>query len=123
MSTKIYIDWQDDDFTWDEEIRLWEEVYIIVGELISGGGARDPQYWGDLPDSINTNAELRRQIEENLERLKQRDKKKLIKVLVTLDSKKYEESKELSKNIKITVDDVLYLAENMGVDVKIMDVN
>lgn len=122
MSTKIYIDWQDDDFTWDEEIRLWEEVYIIVGELISGG-ARDPQYWGDLPDSINTNAELRRQIEENLERLKQRDKKKLIKVLVTLDSKKYEETKELSKNIKITVDDVLYLAENMGVDVKIMDVN
>ena len=46
MPTKTYISWGNDDFTWDSEIRLWEEVYDIVGELV-GSGARDPQYWGD----------------------------------------------------------------------------
>jgi len=50
MSTKIYIDWQDDDFTWDSEIRLWEEVYIIIEELV-GGGTTDSDGFTSLQDA------------------------------------------------------------------------
>jgi len=35
MSTKIYIDWEDNDVLWNEEIKYWEDVYptLVVKEL------------------------------------------------------------------------------------------
>jgi len=125
MANKIYIDWQDDNFTWDSEIREWENVYIIIEQLV-GGGARDPQYWGDYPyikDENQTNInELRHQLEQNLNRLNDKSKKKLIEVLVTLDGEKYKEHKTSNNDIKITVEDVEYIAENLAVNIKILDI-
>lgn len=46
MSTKIYIDWEDNDVLWNDEIREWENVYYIIYDL---GGARDPREWCDHP--------------------------------------------------------------------------
>ena len=30
MSTKVYIDWKDDDVFWNNEVRDWEDVYYII---------------------------------------------------------------------------------------------
>lgn len=128
MSTKIYIDWQNDDFTWNNEVRLWEEVYIIIEELV-GGGARDPQYWGDYPygeqklkdDNQHIN-ELRYQIEKNLEKLNDSKKQRLIDVLVTIDGEKYKETKNKNiKDIKISVKDVESIAKNY-LNIEITDI-
>lgn len=128
MSTKIYIDWQDDDFTWDSEIREWENVYIIIEELI--GGARDPQYWGDYPfseqkpkeDNDQQINEIRHEIEKNLEKLNDKKKQKLIEVLVTIDGEKYKETKNKNiKDIKISVKDIETIAKNY-LNIEITDI-
>ena len=129
MSTKIYIDWQDDDFTWDSEIRLWEEVYIIIEELV-GGGTRDPQYWGDYPfseqkpkeDNNQLTNEIRYEIEKNLEKLNDSKKQKLIEVLVMIDGEKYKEVKTKNvKDIRISVKDVETIAKNY-LNIEIVDI-
>ena len=120
MSQKIYINWEDDDFTWDSEIRNWEEVYIIIEELVGGGGARDPQYWGDYPyseqkpkDNDQIANEIRHEIEKNLEKLNDTKKKKLIEVLVTIDGEKYKEIKTKNvKDVRISVKDIETIAKN-----------
>jgi hypothetical protein len=33
MSTTIYIDWEDDDVFWNDEVRDWEDVYYIIYDL------------------------------------------------------------------------------------------
>jgi len=130
MSTKIYIDWQDDDFTWDSEIREWENVYIIIEELVGGGGARDPQYWGDYPfseqkpkeDNDQQINEIRHEIEKNLEKLNDSKKQKLIEVLVTIDGEKYKETKSKNiKDIKISVKDIETIAKNY-LNIEITDI-
>lgn len=128
MSTKIYINWEDDDFTWDSEIRQWEEVYIIIEELV-GSGARDPQYWGDYPyseqkpkDNDQITNEIRHEIEKNLEKLNDSKKQKLIEVLITIDGEKYKEVKSKNvKDIKISVKDVETIAKNY-LNIEITDI-
>ena len=118
MSTKNYINWENDDFTWNSEIRLWEDVYDIIDELV-GGGARDPQYWGDYPfgeqkskeDNQHVN-EVRHEIERNLEKLNDSKKQKLIEVLLTIDGEKYKETKTKNiKDITISVKDIENIAK------------
>ena len=129
MSTKIYIDWQNDDFTWDSEIREWENVYTILEELV-GSGARDPQYWGDYPyseqkpkeDNDQHINEIRHEIEKNLEKLNDSKKQKLIEVLVTIDGEKYKETKNKNiKDIKISVKDIESIAKNY-LNIEITDI-
>lgn len=49
-----YQNWEELNVNWEDEQRLWEEIYIIVEELVGNvGGARDPQ-------------ELEREIARNL---------------------------------------------------------
>ena len=124
MSQKIYINWEDDDFTWDSEIRNWEEVYIIIEELVGGGGARDPQYWGDgnykKPDDFAN--EIRHEIEKKLEKLNDTKKKKLIEVLVTIDGEKYKEIKTKNvKDVRISVKDIETIAKNY-LNIEIVDI-
>jgi hypothetical protein len=71
---------------------LWEEIYIIVEELV-GSGARDPQ-------------ELEREIARNLEKLPEPKKEKLITVLIKLGNEDYKEKKKKKEGIKVTVKDV-----------------
>ena len=121
MPTKIYINWDDDDFTWDSEIRLWEEVYDIVGELV-GSGARDPQYWGDGNYKKPEYNEVRHEIEKNLEKLNDTKKQKLIEVLLTIDGEKYKETKSKNiKDIKISVKDIETIAKNY-LNIEITDI-
>ena len=128
MSTKNYINWENDDFTWNSEIRLWEDVYDIIDELV-GGGARDPQYWGDYPfgeqkskeDNQHVN-EVRHEIERNLEKLNDSKKQKLIEVLLTIDGEKYKETKTKNiKDITISVKDIETIAKNY-LNVEITDI-
>lgn len=128
MSTKNYINWENDDFTWNSEIRLWEDVYDIIDELV-GGGARDPQYWGDYPfgeqkskeDNQHVN-EVRHEIEKNLEKLNDSKKQKLIEVLLTIDGEKYKETKTKNiKDITISVKDIETIAKNY-LNVEITDI-
>lgn len=121
MSTKIYINWEDDDFTWDSEIRNWEEVYDIIEDLV-GGGARDPQYWGDGNYKKPEYNEVKHEIERNLEKLTDKKKQKLIEVLVTIDGEKYKEIKTKNvKDIKISVKDVETIAKNY-LNIEITDI-
>lgn len=111
--TKVYINWENDDFTWNSEDRLWEEVYDIIEELI--GGVKNPEEWGEMPyQQQDVNAALREQLQQNLDRLSTEKQQKLIEVLVNIDGKNYENKKLVKnkKDIKITVDDVKLIANN-----------
>ena len=89
-----YQNWEELNVNWEDEQRLWEEIYIIVEELVGNvGGARDPQ-------------ELEREIARNLEKLEDTKKEKLITVLIKLGNKEYKEKKKKQENIKVTVKDV-----------------
>jgi hypothetical protein len=89
-----YQNWEELNVNWEDEQRLWEEIYIIVEELVGNvGGARDPQ-------------ELEREIARNLEKLEDPKKEKLITVLIKLGNKEYKEKKKKQENIKVTVKDV-----------------
>lgn len=110
---KVYVNWENDNFTWNEEIRLWEEVYDIIDELM--GGIKNPEEWGEMPyQQQDTNAALREQLQQNLDRLSTEKQQKLIEVLVNIDGKNYENKKLVKnkKDIKITVDDVKLIANN-----------
>jgi len=110
---KVYVNWENDNFTWNEEIRLWEEVYDIIDELI--GGIKNPEEWGEMPyQQQDINAALREQLQQNLDRLSAEKQQKLIEVLVNINGKNYENKKLVKnkKDIKITVDDVKLIANN-----------
>ena len=120
MSQIVYIDWQDDTFNWESEERLWQEVYIIIEDLL-GGGARDPQYWGDHPfdlveDQQRIN-EIRDQLERNLERISQQNKNKLIEILILMGDASVVDKKRTNKDIKITVENIQTIARQLRVEI------
>lgn len=89
-----YQNWEELNVNWEDEQRLWEEIYLIIEQLVDqGGGARDPQ-------------EVEREIARNLEKLEQPKKEKLITVLIKLGNEEYKEKKKKQENIKITVKDI-----------------
>lgn len=111
---ETYISWEDNTNFWNTEIRLWEEVYdIIVNDLLGGG--RNPEDFGEMPyQQIDNTAAIREQLQNNLNKLNTHKKDKLIEVLVQLDGDKYEIKRMVKdkKDIKITVDDVKFIATN-----------
>jgi hypothetical protein len=111
--TKVYINWENDNFTWNDEIRLWEEVYDIIEDLI--GGTKNPEEWGEMPyQQQDVNAALREQLQQNLDRLSTEKQQKLIEVLVSIEGKDYINKRMVKnkKDIKITIDDVKLIANN-----------
>jgi hypothetical protein len=38
-----YQNWEELNVNWEDEQRLWEDIYLIIGELVTGSGARNPQ--------------------------------------------------------------------------------
>jgi hypothetical protein len=87
-----YQNWEELNVNWEDEQRLWEEIYVIVEELV-GSGARDPQ-------------ELENEIARNLEKLPEPKKEKLITVLIKLGNEDYKEKKKKKEGIKVTVKDI-----------------
>ena len=116
MSTKIYIDWEDDDVFWNDEVRDWEDVYYIIYDL---GGARDPREWCEHPfDNYDNECkvnEIRDQLQRNLDRISEQYKQKLIEVMIQMGSDKFKGKKSLinKKNIKITVEDIQTIAKEV----------
>jgi hypothetical protein len=115
MSTKIYIDWEDNDVLWNEEIRDWEDVYYIVYDL---GGARDPREWCDHPFDNYENEckvnEIRDQLQRNLDRISEQYKQRLIEVMIQMGPDKFKDKKQFNKkDIKITVDDIQSIAKEV----------
>ncbi len=88
-----YQNWEELNVNWEDEQRLWEEIYVIVEELVGVGGARDPQ-------------EVEREIARNLEKLPEPKKEKLITVLIKLGNEDYKEKKKKKEGIKVTVKDI-----------------
>jgi len=88
-----YQNWEELNVNWEDEQRLWEDIYLIIGELVDGSGARNPQ-------------ELEHDIVRNLETLTEPKREKLITVLIKLGNKDYKEKKKKQENIKVTVKDI-----------------
>jgi len=120
MGQKVYIDWEDDVINWESEQRDWEDVYYIINDLL-GGGARDPQQWGDHPfdlleDEQRLN-EIRDQLQQNLDRMSQTNKNKLVEILIFMGDTNIEAKKKANKDIKITVENIQTIAKQLRVEI------
>lgn len=120
MGQKVYIDWEDDVINWESEQRDWEDVYYIINDLL-GGGARDPQQWGDHPfdllDDEQRLNEIRDQLQQNLDRMSQTNKNKLVEILIFMGDTNIEAKKKANKDIKITVENIQTIAKQLRVEI------
>tara|TARA_R110000868_G_scaffold329126_6_gene589965 strand:+ start:2524 stop:2901 length:378 start_codon:yes stop_codon:yes gene_type:complete len=120
MGQKVYIDWEDDVINWESEQRDWEDVYYIINDLL-GGGARDPQQWGDHPfdllDDEQRLNEIRDQLQQNLDRMSQTNKNKLVEILIFMGDTNIESKKKANKDIKITVENIQTIAKQLRVEI------
>ena len=103
--------------TWGTVCNLWSECISDVVDII-GGGARDPQYWGDHPfDLYNKDLEL-----EKYQREQPQKHKRLIEIYVKCANKKYNRTIVVPENkVKVNVRDVEFILSTLkevGVDVK-----
>lgn len=120
MGQKVYIDWEDDVINWESEQRDWEDVYYIINDLL-GGGARDPQQWGDHPfdlleDEQRLN-EIRDQLQQNLDRMSQTNKNKLVEILIFMGDANVASKKQTNEDIKITVENIQTIAKQLKVEI------
>lgn len=112
MSEIVYINWEQNDFVWNVENRLWEDVYNIINELVGQSG-RNPQ-------ELEEEAERLRLIQDRINKLDQTKKDKLIKVILFIEDEKHSEQKRTHQNIKITVKDIETIATNyLKLEIKI----
>ena len=103
--------------TWGTVCNLWSECITEVVDII-GGGARDPQYWGDHPfDLYNKDLELEKYQQEQPQK-----QKRLIEIYVKCANKKYNRTIVVPENkVKVNVRDVEFILSTLkevGVDVK-----
>ena len=103
--------------TWGTVCNLWSECISDVVDII-GGGARDPQYWGDHPfDLYNKDLELEKYQQEQPQK-----QKRLIEIYVKCANKKYNRTIVVPENkVKVNVRDVEFILNTLkevGVDVK-----
>ncbi len=116
---KYYLNWEENNVTWDAEERLWEEVYIIIEDLVSG--ARNPQEWGDHPfDLLEDDRkfhEIREQLQNNLDRMSEQHKSKLVEVMILMGEAKVSDKKTAKRDIRITVDDIRLIANQLRVEI------
>ena len=104
--------------TWGTVCNLWSECISDVVEIIEGGGARDPQYWGDHPfDLYNKDLEL-----EKYQREQPQKHKRLIEIYVKCANKKYNKTIVVRETkVSVNVQDVEFILNTLnevGVDIK-----
>jgi hypothetical protein len=95
MSTPYYLNWEEDDVVWELEDRLWEEVYIIINEVVDLGVGRNP--FEDIHHA---------EIQHQLDKLEKQKQDKLIQVMIVLGNEDYIQKKKKNEKIRVTVDDV-----------------
>jgi hypothetical protein len=103
--------------TWGTVCNLWIECISEVVDII-GGGARDPQYWGDHPfDLYNKDLELEKYQQEQPQK-----HQRLIEIYVKCCEKKFKKTIKIpEQKIFIKVKDVEFILNEMksvGVDIK-----
>jgi hypothetical protein len=103
--------------TWGTVCNLWSECISEVVDII-GGGARDPQYWGDHPfDLYNKDLELEKYQQEQPQK-----RQRLIEIYVKCCEKKFKKTIKIpEQKIFIKVKDVEFILNEMksvGVDIK-----
>jgi hypothetical protein len=103
--------------TWGTVCNLWSECISEVVDII-GGGARDPQYWGDHPfDLYNKDLELEKYQQEQPQK-----HQRLIEIYVKCCEKKFKKTIKIpEQKIFIKVKDVEFILNEMksvGVDIK-----
>jgi hypothetical protein len=103
--------------TWGTVCNLWSECISEVIDII-GGGARDPQYWGDHPfDLYNKDLELEKYQQEQPQK-----HQRLIEIYVKCCEKKFKKTIVVpEKKAKVTVQDVEFILNTLnevGVDIK-----
>jgi len=104
--------------TWSSACFTWAPCIAEVAELL-GGGARNPQEWGDHPFDLYED-----QQKALLDFQKKNPQKRavLVDIYIKCANKKFKKSIELTDNkIKVTVDDAKFIMKTLnevGVDVK-----
>jgi hypothetical protein len=103
--------------TWGTVCNQWSECISEVVEIL-GGGARDPQYWGDHPfDLYNKDLELEKYQQEQPQK-----HQRLIEIYVKCCEKKFKKTIKIpEQKIFIKVKDVEFILNEMksvGVDIK-----
>ena len=103
--------------TWGTVCNQWSECISEVVEIL-GGGARDPQYWGDHPfDLYNKDLELEKYQQEQPQK-----QKRLIEIYVKCANKKYNKTIVVPETkVKVNVQDVEFILNTLnevGVDIK-----
>ncbi len=110
MSNKVFLEWENVNFTWDNLDMLWEDVAILieVGEVVKRGGGGLASYVRDNPWDIT-----RRELGEE-------KTKKFIKIFCRVNNLNYEEVVEPKTKVKVTVDQMQKtFNESLKVGVKI----
>jgi len=109
MITKVYLEWENTDFTWDQLDMLWEDVAIIkeVGELIRRGGGSSDYVRGNPWDKT------RRELGEE-------KTKKFIKIVCRVNGLEYEDVIDPNPKIKVTANHIdRVFNESIKVGIKI----
>jgi hypothetical protein len=109
MITKVYLEWENTDFTWDQLDMLWEEVAIIkeVGELIRRGGGAGAYVKGNP-------------WEKTREQLGEEKTKKFIRIVCNVNGLDYEDVIDPNPKIKVTathIEKVFTEAVKVGVKI------
>jgi len=85
-----YQNWEEVNNNWEDEIRLWEEIYIIISDLTDG-----------LNIGIDDGT-----LNQRLQGLEKKKKDKIIEALIKIGNDEYSQKKSKNSNITITVDDI-----------------
>jgi hypothetical protein len=109
MTQKVFLEWENVDFTWENLNMLWEDVSILieVGELIRRGGGPSEYVRGNPWDITKRN-------------LGEEKTDKFIKIVCRINDLKYEEVVYPNPKIKVTtqhIEKVFYEAKKVGVKV------
>jgi hypothetical protein len=90
MTTKVFLEWENTNFTWDNLNMLWEDVAILieVGGIIRGGGGLQ-SYIDNNPWDVTK------------QKLGEEKTKRFIKIVCRVNDLDYEKVIEPNSNVKV----------------------
>ena len=101
MSSKRYLDWNEDVYTWSEKDWDWKDVYLLIeesiGGLIGGGNFLDI-------DPLSPWESMERKLKNK--KVPEEKISKLLEVIVSVKGEDKKFSKSVTKNTKITIEDI-----------------
>lgn len=110
MATKVFLEWENVNFTWDNLEMLWEDVALLieVGGLIRKGG-------GGIGSYVKGNP-----WDKTRQELGEEKTKRFVRLVCRINDLEYEDIIDPNPKIKVTVEHIeKTLNESMKVGVKI----